>query len=126
MPAGGKRDGAGRKPGSLNRATIERERTLMEAAKGYTDEALATLAAIMRDTAQPGPARVSAANAILDRGYGKPRQAVEHTGADGGPIEVTHLDDDALDRAEKALADLAGITGIPVGTGQGGEGSTSH
>jgi hypothetical protein len=31
-------------------------------------------------------ARVAAANALLDRGYGKPRQGVEHTGVDGAPI----------------------------------------
>lgn len=38
-------------------------------------------------------ARVSAANSIIDRGYGKARQAVEHTGKDGGPIETVDLSD---------------------------------
>jgi hypothetical protein len=33
-------------------------------------------------------ARVAAATAILDRAFGKPKQAVEHTGEDGGPVEV--------------------------------------
>jgi hypothetical protein len=31
---------------------------------------------------------VSAATALLDRGYGKPRQSLEHTGKDGGPVEL--------------------------------------
>ena len=45
-------------------------------------------------------ARVSAANALLDRGYGKPRQAVEHSGADGGPIEhrISSMSDEDLER----------------------------
>jgi hypothetical protein len=52
------------------------------------DVALQTLL----DIAQHGesePARVTAANALLDRGYGKPRQAVEHSGEGGGPLLVT-------------------------------------
>jgi len=31
---------------------------------------------------------VAAAQAILDRGYGKPRQALEVTGEDGGPLQI--------------------------------------
>lgn len=31
---------------------------------------------------------VQAQIAILDRAYGKPKQALEHTGKDGGPIET--------------------------------------
>lgn len=34
-------------------------------------------------------AMMTAAERLLDRVYGKPRQAVEHTGADGGPMEVS-------------------------------------
>ena len=42
-------------------------------------------------------ARVSAANASLDRGYGKPKQGMEHTGKDGAPIEIA-------DRSPRDLA----------------------
>src|SRR6266480_1073036 len=51
-------------------------------------QAIETLAEIMV-SAESDQARVAAANAILDRGLGKPPQAVEHTGEDGGPIQVT-------------------------------------
>jgi hypothetical protein len=50
---------------------------IRDAARDYTVEALETLAAIMRDKRAPAAARVSAANALLDRGYGKPLQTVE-------------------------------------------------
>jgi hypothetical protein len=33
-------------------------------------------------------ARIKAARELLDRAYGRARQALEHTGAEGGPIEV--------------------------------------
>lgn len=32
--------------------------------------------------------RVAAAIALLDRGYGKPRQALEHSGPDGAALPV--------------------------------------
>jgi len=80
---GGARSGAGRKPGRANKLTKAVKATLTELASAYTDDALATLAEIMKDTQSPAAARVSAANSLLDRGHGKPAQAVEHTGKDG-------------------------------------------
>lgn len=40
-------------------------------------------------------ASVTAAQALLDRGHGKPHQSLEHTGAGGGPIiiQAAPLDD---------------------------------
>jgi phage gp46-like protein len=73
MARGGKREGAGRKPGSLNKATAD----IREAAQEYTDEALQVLAEVMRSAEHPAAARVSAASAILDRGHGKPKQPVD-------------------------------------------------
>jgi hypothetical protein len=49
---------------------------------------LLTLAEIMGDASQPAAARVSAANAILDRAHGKPTQSVETSGPGGGPIQT--------------------------------------
>jgi uncharacterized protein (UPF0147 family) len=49
----------------------------MEAAREHTAAALATLAGICADTGAPPAARVAAANALLDRGHGKPHQALE-------------------------------------------------
>ena len=47
-------------------------------------------------------AQIAAAEKLLDRVYGKPRQAVEHTGKDDGPIEVAAVDLRGLDDDELA------------------------
>jgi len=70
---GGVRPGSGRPKGSPNKATA----SIRDAAQAYTEDALRTLVEVMNDKEQPGPARVGAANAILDRGYGKPKQEVD-------------------------------------------------
>jgi hypothetical protein len=49
---------------------------VQELARQYTDEALKTLVAIMRNKKAPPAARAMASNAILDRGYGKPAQTM--------------------------------------------------
>jgi|GEM_PF-6805856 len=41
----------------------------------------------MLDRKAPHSARVAACCAILDRGYGRPAQQLEHTGKDGTPLE---------------------------------------
>lgn len=91
MARGGKRPGAGRPKGSRDRATIEQRGTLEELARAHTSTALNVLVSVAQ-ASDSDAARVSAANAILDRGYGKPSQAVEHTGPEGGPIEIADLD----------------------------------
>jgi Family of unknown function (DUF5681) len=47
-----------------------------ELAREHTAEAIQTLVSIMTDPKSAPAARVSAANALLDRGYGKPPQHV--------------------------------------------------
>ena len=54
--------------------------------KQFTEKAIDVLWSIAENPEQPAAARVSAANAILDRGEGKVPQAV--TGEDGGPIDM--------------------------------------
>jgi Lipoprotein amino terminal region len=49
---------------------------LQKLARTHTPTALATLVEIMSNTANPPNARVSAAVALLDRGYGRPSTAV--------------------------------------------------
>lgn len=83
---GGKRPGAGRKPGSLNRATIIEKKALAELAKELAPEALQALARVMRDSGQSGPAIVAAANSILDRAYGKPFSAEPEQDDDAEPL----------------------------------------
>lgn len=62
---------------------------IAELARQHTELALKTLAEICGDEDAPHSARVSAASALLDRGWGKPPQAMEVSGRDGQPLEVT-------------------------------------
>jgi hypothetical protein len=78
---GGKRPGAGRKPGAVSKA----KRELAEMAKGHAERALQVLANIM-EKGESDAARVSAANAILDRGYGRPVQAMQHGSDPDNPL----------------------------------------
>ena len=71
---GGRRPGAGRPPGSRNKATLAREagaKTLTDLAREKTEDALAALLDVARDTTAPAAARVSAATALLDRAWGR-------------------------------------------------------
>jgi hypothetical protein len=52
---------------------------VQNAARDYSTAAIETLAQIMRNPKAPAAARISAACALLDRGYGKPSQAIETT-----------------------------------------------
>ena len=74
----------GRVAGTPNKCT----KTLKELAREYTPKALKTLAQIM-ETGESEAARVSAANAILDRGYGKPSTVLAGD-EDGGAIKAVH------------------------------------
>lgn len=87
---GGARPGAGRKKGKLSQA----KRAIAEMAKEHGEAALAVLADIASN-GESETARVSAANAILDRAYGKPPQSLEHTGKDGEAMKFTFLLDNA-------------------------------
>jgi hypothetical protein len=55
-------------------------------ARAQTGLAIRTLRGICGSEAAPASARVSAASALLDRGWGRPDQV--HASADGGPINV--------------------------------------
>jgi HEAT repeat protein len=48
-------------------------------ARMHTEEAVKTLAAIMNDPHAPDAARIAAAEALLDVGWGKPRHEAEIT-----------------------------------------------
>lgn len=74
MARGGSRPGAGRPTGSENTDTAQARRALAELASGHVEAALSALAEIA-SSGQSEAARVSAACAILDRCYGRPRQA---------------------------------------------------
>jgi len=50
-------------------------------AKEHTADAVQTLVEVMRSQKAPPAARVSAATALLDRGFGRPAQAIHHSGS---------------------------------------------
>lgn len=56
-------------------------------ARSHTESAINTLVGIMNQSEAPHAARVSAANSILDRGWGKAAQPIE--GGDS-PVELIH------------------------------------
>ncbi|WP_420965179.1 hypothetical protein [Bradyrhizobium sp. B120] len=56
-------------------------------ARSHTRSALNALVGVMRSTSATPAARVSAANAILDRGWGKAPQAIENG---DGALELVH------------------------------------
>jgi hypothetical protein len=56
-------------------------------ARAQTGLAIRTLTGICGSEAAPAAARVSAASALLDRGWGKAPQP--HSGEDGGDIRIT-------------------------------------
>ena len=70
MNHGGRREGAGRPQGSTNRATKEQGARLSELARLHTEMALDTLVDIASNGKNEN-ARIAAATAILDRGYGR-------------------------------------------------------
>jgi hypothetical protein len=57
-------------------------------ARSHTRSALNVLVGVMRSKDATAAARVSAANAILDRGWGKATQPIEN--GDDGALEMIH------------------------------------
>jgi len=57
-------------------------------ARSHTESALNVLAGIMNEPDAPHAARVSAANSLLDRGWGKPSQPI--AGDDENPLALIH------------------------------------
>lgn len=78
---GGKRAGAGRRKGSLNKLSAD----IKALAQPYGPEALDVIVFTMR-TGEKLADRLAAARELLDRGYGKPSQAI--TGEGGGPVAL--------------------------------------
>ena len=57
-------------------------------ARSHTESALKTLSGIMNEPDAPAAARVSAATALLDRGWGKPPQAIVGGDDDDPAVKV--------------------------------------
>ncbi|TWG90335.1 hypothetical protein L598_000700000920 [Mesorhizobium sp. J18] len=112
MARGGKRDGAGRKPGTPNKASIERQKKV--AATGITP--LDYMLKVMRDPKADAGRRDDMAKAAAP--YVHPKLAsMQHTGRGGGPIQtmdVTKLKgmtDQELELLERALVQIGIVDG---------------
>src|SRR4029077_7054307 len=81
-----------------------------ELAREHTSKAVETLVSMTNQKAAPA-ARVSAANALLDRGYGKPPQ---HITGEGGPRYVVRLPEPCK-TAEEWVQTLEAVTSpLPI------------
>ena len=69
-------------------------------ARAHTESAVTVLAAIMNKTDAPEAARIAASTALLDRGWGKPRQSHEAEITHRYVIEIPALMDNATWEAE--------------------------
>jgi hypothetical protein len=85
MANGGKRPGAGRKPGQMLPGHV----ALRDMCREHVAEAVARTLTIMRDEAHPKS--YDAAQSILDRAWGKPTQATEISGPNGGAIPISSV-----------------------------------
>jgi hypothetical protein len=99
---GGKREGAGRKRGALNAATIN----VRELARQHTESAINALVELLNNP--ESPQRAIAANSLLDRGYGKPKLMND---ADLEPI-IARLKSGEVTATDTAL-EIAGM-GAPL------------
>ena len=119
MPRGGRRPGAGAKKGASRRKPISgvlaRDfRPLSLRARDHTGKALQTLVNTMDDPMATAAAKVSAAIALLDRGWGKPTERHEHVSLSA----VAELSDDEL---RNAIALLRAAPSVVGELGSGGE-----
>jgi hypothetical protein len=75
-------------------------------AREHTPTALQALVKIAT-AGRSEPARVMAANSLLDRGWGKPVQPTELSGKGGGPIEIADVTDDPRPPLDVFIAEFA-------------------
>jgi hypothetical protein len=75
-------------------------------ARRHTQAAIKVLAAIMNQADGPATARVSAAQALLDRGWGKATQPI--AGEEGGPAVIARIERVIVDPQENNDQDSSG------------------
>lgn len=94
LPQGSLLNRRGGKP-SVAKSLVE----IRSLARSHTRTAIRVLVGIMRCKDATPAARVSAANAILDRGWGKATQPLENSG--DGPLEFIHRIERVIVHPEK-------------------------
>jgi hypothetical protein len=90
-----------------------------ELARAHTVDAIEGLSKVLRAKKTPAMARIVAAEALLNRGWGKPRQELELSGPGGKPliptIPLKDLSDGTLAQLEAALAAAEAEAGKATG-----------
>ncbi len=85
-----------------------------ELSRQYTDEAIQTLVTLMQ-SAKVERTRLAAASELLDRGYGRPPQAIDL----GGPIQIVSYEAEQLSKLSnnelKKLDELTRKLAVPSG-----------
>lgn len=89
-------------PHGRPKTRLEDGRTVADLAREHTPLAIETLVQVA-GSGTTDAARVSAASALLDRAWGRPAQAVELTGANGGPVQTVDLSKLPPDQLEAFL-----------------------
>jgi hypothetical protein len=90
-------------PGGRRRKSDD-DRKVEELARSYGVDAIKTLASIMRSQKAPASARSAAAQAVLDRGFGRPLQSLRHGGDENAPpLKLETLSDRQLEVLIKRL-----------------------
>ena len=79
-----------------------------ELAKQHTEMSIYALAKIVGDETEKVSGRVRAAEVLLNRAWGRPPEALEITGAGGGPIQ---LQQEAKDDLASLIASIAARQG---------------
>ena len=90
--------GRPRRPTAVEARRIEADAKAL--ARECAPEAVSTLKTIMLNEKAPPAARISAATALLDRGYGRPPQAVD---LKAQPYDLDKLNDAQLEQLEQIL-----------------------
>jgi hypothetical protein len=98
---------------------VKADPELKTIAREYTSDAIETAVAIMRNPEARDSDRLKAAEILLDRGHGKPRQELEHTGNDRKDLFPSEADPSKV-----ALALLNILNGGRGGRYEGGEPSS--
>jgi len=79
-------------------------------ARSHTKESIKTLVQVMKNKKSPAAARVTAACALLDRGYGRPVQMTELSGKEGTAIQFSDVTDLEVARRLAYFLQLAAET----------------
>ena len=95
----------GRPPAAKRPSKPRRPTDIRSLARTHAGSAIEMLASIMRSSDATPAARVSAANAILDRGFGKVAQPVEN--GEDGVLELIHRIERIIVHPEKSGGEVS-------------------